>query len=61
MQSLQSDFVYGVLQIIDGEKDPRNLILAFKLFTTTLANIPGHSRFTEDLVLLSLSSTFKKK
>lgn len=50
MKSLQSDFVYGVLQMIDGEKDPRNLIIAFRIFSTTIREVPGYNRFTEDLV-----------
>ena len=26
---MEMDFVYGFIQIIDGEKDPRNLLMAF--------------------------------
>lgn len=59
VKTLQSDFIYGVLQMIDGEKDPRNLIVAFRIFYTTLHEVPGHSRFTEDLVFeLILTSIY---
>lgn len=46
---MESDFVYGILQIIDGEKDPRNLMVAFHIFSKTMQNVPGTKRFTEDL------------
>lgn len=28
---MSSDFVFGFIQCLDGEKDPRNLMLAFTL------------------------------
>lgn len=31
LKGLGSDFTYGFIQAMDGEKDPRNLLLAFKL------------------------------
>ncbi|KAF9953728.1 hypothetical protein BGZ65_004497, partial [Modicella reniformis] len=31
LRSISSDFVFGFIQCLDGEKDPRNLLLAFTL------------------------------
>ncbi|KAF9116754.1 hypothetical protein BGX27_011068 [Mortierella sp. AM989] len=31
LRSMSSDFVFGFIQCLDGEKDPRNLLLAFTL------------------------------
>ncbi|KAF9025985.1 hypothetical protein BGZ52_008024, partial [Haplosporangium bisporale] len=31
LRSISSDFVFGFIQCLDGEKDPRNLMLAFTL------------------------------
>ncbi|KAG0005423.1 hypothetical protein BGZ79_004840 [Entomortierella chlamydospora] len=31
LRSMSSDFVFGFIQCLDGEKDPRNLLLAFQL------------------------------
>lgn len=46
---MKSDFVFGVIQMIDGEKDPRNLLVAFQLFVNTIKNLPDYTRFTEEL------------
>lgn len=31
LRSINNEFVFGFTQILDGEKDPRNLMLAFKI------------------------------
>ncbi len=49
MQSMKSDFVFGAIQCIDGEKDPRNLVMAFQLITEMVKNIPEWVKFEEDL------------
>ncbi|KAI9097045.1 Dos2-interacting transcription regulator of RNA-Pol-II-domain-containing protein [Phlyctochytrium arcticum] len=39
MKSLGSDFVSGFVQAMDGEKDPRNLLLAFRIIKTIVQNL----------------------
>lgn len=31
LKSLGADFTFGFIQVMDGEKDPRNLLLAFRI------------------------------
>lgn len=31
LKSLGADFVFGFVQSMDGERDPRNLLLAFRI------------------------------
>jgi len=40
MKPMGGDFVYGYIQIMDGEKDPRNLLLAFDLVHVIATNFP---------------------
>ena len=40
LQKLGTDFVYGYLQVMDGEKDPRNLVLAFQCARRIIENFP---------------------
>ncbi|XP_060576580.1 MMS19 nucleotide excision repair protein homolog [Ruditapes philippinarum] len=40
VQKLGTDFVYGYMQAIDSEQDPRNLILAFTCATIVVQNFP---------------------
>jgi DNA repair/transcription protein MET18/MMS19 len=47
--SLNHDFVFGYLQMIDGERDPRNLLLIFSLTPRVLAQVPGWERLAEEL------------
>ncbi|KJE97844.1 hypothetical protein CAOG_07928 [Capsaspora owczarzaki ATCC 30864] len=47
-QTAGADFVYGLVQAIDGEKDPRNLLLAFKLHVLAIRHFP-FNMFVEDL------------
>ena len=43
MKNLGSDFVYGVISTMDGERDPRNLVFLFPFISNFLKNIPlGH-------------------
>ncbi|XP_031554304.1 MMS19 nucleotide excision repair protein homolog, partial [Actinia tenebrosa] len=48
LQQLGSDFVFSFIQAMDGEKDPRNLVLAFQLAKKIIFNFPI-SLFAEDL------------
>ncbi|KAF9315046.1 hypothetical protein BG003_003547 [Podila horticola] len=36
LRSISSDFVFGFIQCLDGEKDPRNLMLAFTLIKSII-------------------------
>lgn len=31
LKSLGADFTFGFIQVMDGEKDPRNLMVAFQI------------------------------
>ncbi|XP_047024879.1 MMS19 nucleotide excision repair protein homolog [Helicoverpa zea] len=43
MKSLGSDFVYGVISAMDGERDPRNLLFLFAFLQNFLKTVPlGH-------------------
>ena len=42
------DFTYGLLTSVDGEKDPRNLVLIFSLFPIVVKNI-NLGPFTEEM------------
>ena len=35
-----SDFVLGYIQALDGEKDPRNLVIAFHSVLTIVGHLP---------------------
>ena len=48
-KQLKHDFVYGYLQMIDSERDPRNLLLVFSLTPRVLSSVQGWDRFTEEL------------
>ena len=49
LQQLNSDFVFGFIQAMDGEKDPRILLDAFKLVKQVVKYFPEFVRFDEDL------------
>jgi Dos2-interacting transcription regulator of RNA-Pol-II/RNAPII transcription regulator C-terminal len=49
MRSMKSDFAFGLIQSIDGERDPRCLMLAFDLIETCVARVPGTLRFVDDI------------
>ena len=40
MQQLGSTFVYGYIQAMDAEKDPRNLVVAFNSVRIIAQNFP---------------------
>eukprot|EP01125_Pyxidicula_operculata_P012859 TRINITY_DN4241_c0_g2_i2.p1 TRINITY_DN4241_c0_g2~~TRINITY_DN4241_c0_g2_i2.p1 ORF type:complete len:897 (+),score=205.78 TRINITY_DN4241_c0_g2_i2:527-3217(+) len=46
---MKADFVFGFIQAIDGEKDPRNLVIVFRLVRIIVQSIPEFIRFDEDL------------
>lgn len=42
-RSINNDFLYGFIQIIEGERDPRCLVLSFKLFQQVITHLElGH-------------------
>ncbi|KAI9137437.1 Dos2-interacting transcription regulator of RNA-Pol-II-domain-containing protein, partial [Paraphysoderma sedebokerense] len=45
--SMEAEFLMGYIQAMDGEKDPRNLMLAFKIVTMLLKSC-NVNRFAED-------------
>eukprot|EP00117_Sycon_ciliatum_P016409 scpid25312/ scgid15851/ MMS19 nucleotide excision repair protein homolog; MET18 homolog; MMS19-like protein len=48
LQTMGPDFVFSFIQMMDGEQDPRNLLLAFNLVPTIAQSFPI-DRFIEDL------------
>ena len=40
LKKLGTDFVYGFIQAMDGEKDPRNLVIAFQSARLVIENFP---------------------
>ncbi len=47
MSSLKSDFVFAFVRCVDGERDPRNLLLAFHTFLDVVREIPEFTTFAE--------------
>jgi CRP-like cAMP-binding protein len=49
--TLGSDWVFGLIQCMDGEKDPRNLLLCFSLVRDAMTQLPAqcYARFAEEL------------
>jgi hypothetical protein len=47
--ALGHDFVFGYLQMIDGERDPRNLLVIFSLTPKVLQTVTGWERLAEEL------------
>ena len=39
IQAIGTDFVFGYIQCMDGEKDPRNLVIAFNCVSLIARNI----------------------
>ena len=58
MKPIARDFVVGVIQAIDMEKDPRNLLVSFELIRSTVKIIPEWVEFGEELFRL-LRATFQ--
>jgi len=40
VRGLGSDFVLGYIQAMDGEKDPRNLVIVFNTVPTIIQHLP---------------------
>ncbi|XP_046851158.1 MMS19 nucleotide excision repair protein homolog [Xenia sp. Carnegie-2017] len=40
LQTLGTDFVFGYIQAMDGEKDPRNLLVCFELVQIIVKRFP---------------------
>lgn len=47
LEEMSSDFVINFLQAIDGEKDPRNLLLLFQIIPIVISNF-NLGPFVED-------------
>uniref|UniRef100_A0A8C3AZ69 MMS19 nucleotide excision repair protein n=1 Tax=Cyclopterus lumpus TaxID=8103 RepID=A0A8C3AZ69_CYCLU len=48
-QGLGADFVFGFVQSMDGERDPRNLLLAFQIAKSIVRRGYDLGKFTEEL------------
>lgn len=48
LKSIGNDFVFGFIQAMDGEKDPKNLLLVFELVRVIISNF-SIDLFAEDL------------
>ncbi|KAG9346126.1 hypothetical protein JZ751_007944 [Albula glossodonta] len=49
VQGLGADFVFGFVQAMDGERDPRNLLLAFQIAQSIIYRGYELGKFTEEL------------
>uniref|UniRef100_A0A672Z1P1 MMS19 nucleotide excision repair protein n=1 Tax=Sphaeramia orbicularis TaxID=375764 RepID=A0A672Z1P1_9TELE len=49
LKGLGADFVFGFVQSMDGERDPRNLLLAFQIAKTIISRGYDLGKFTEEL------------
>ncbi|KAE8284510.1 MMS19 nucleotide excision repair protein-like protein MMS19-like protein [Larimichthys crocea] len=49
LKGLGADFVFGFVQSMDGERDPRNLLLAFQVAKTIIRRGYDLGKFTEEL------------
>ncbi|XP_029383359.1 MMS19 nucleotide excision repair protein homolog isoform X2 [Echeneis naucrates] len=49
LKGLGTDFVFGFVQSMDGERDPRNLLLAFKIAKNIIRRGYDLGKFTEEL------------
>ncbi|XP_069575460.1 MMS19 nucleotide excision repair protein homolog [Brachyistius frenatus] len=49
LKGLGADFVFGFVQSMDGERDPRNLLLAFQIAKTIIHRGYNLGKFTEEL------------
>ena len=46
VQGMGGDFVAGFTQMVDSERDPRNLLIVFKMVSIVAASVPlGHFLF----------------
>ncbi|KAE8590634.1 hypothetical protein XENTR_v10018135 [Xenopus tropicalis] len=49
LKSLGADFTYGFIQVMDGEKDPRNLLVAFHIVQDIITKNYALGPFVEEL------------
>uniref|UniRef100_A0A8C6P3L3 MMS19 nucleotide excision repair protein n=1 Tax=Nothobranchius furzeri TaxID=105023 RepID=A0A8C6P3L3_NOTFU len=49
LKGLGADFVFGFVQSMDGERDPRNLLLAFQIANNIILGGYSLGKFTEEL------------
>ncbi|XP_043958677.1 MMS19 nucleotide excision repair protein homolog isoform X2 [Gambusia affinis] len=49
LKGLGADFVFGFVQSMDGERDPRNLLLAFQIARNIILQGYSMGKFTEEL------------
>ncbi|XP_035998366.1 MMS19 nucleotide excision repair protein homolog [Fundulus heteroclitus] len=49
LKGLGADFVFGFVQSMDGERDPRNLLLAFQIAKNIVVRGYNMGKFTEEL------------
>jgi DNA repair/transcription protein MET18/MMS19 len=61
LKSINNDFVYGFTQVLDGEKDPRNLMNAFHIMKTIVDNfdISAHVEDIFEVTFCYFPITFK--
>jgi len=53
MVGMGEHIVFGFVQAMDGEKDPRNLLLCFRLMAKVFKLIPIAKKFEDDLFDIS--------
>jgi DNA repair/transcription protein MET18/MMS19 len=51
---MKADFVFGFIQAMDGEKDPRILMITFTLIPLIIKEFPDFTRFTEVFISAQL-------
>ena len=49
LKSMGSRYIQGFVDAMDGEKDPRNLVLGFRMVRLILSDFPEHEGHAEDL------------
>nr|XP_033796667.1 MMS19 nucleotide excision repair protein homolog isoform X2 [Geotrypetes seraphini] len=49
LKSLAADFTFGFIQVMDGEKDPRNLLVAFQIVRDIIVKSYSLGPFVEEL------------
>lgn len=61
LKTINNEFVYGFTQILDGEKDPRNLMAAFKIMTSIIGkfDITAHVEDIFEVTFCYFPITFK--
>lgn len=59
LKAMSSDFVFGFIQCLDGEKDPRNLMLAFTLIKSIIQefDIAQHVEVSQQAQMTIINKT----